>query len=325
MPGIARHIVRLAGLALCLAPVTAAAQTGTRNFRNEPNAPIVVTGERVTREQARERAVTFVRQVGVARGETPVARWTDRVCPRVLGIALAYSSIVEARMREIAAAAGMRVAPAGCQPNIVVSFVGDAAGLVRDVARRSPRRLAQVSPELRDGLLNGDAPVRWWYVTETRSREQMRNAAQSIGTTGSAGAGPGGGGGSGGSESNADSALGLLEVEGMSQFSSSVISTQAARAIIDAQVVIDLDRAEGQSLQAVAAYAAFVAFSEVRPSQPPPTGSILGLFATGSGASGLTDWDMAFLRSLYNISLDRQARRHRGLLVRDMVGFQTRE
>ena len=307
-----------ATLGLFLIPALATAQT--RTFRSEPNAPIVVTGERVTREQARERAVTFVRQVGVARGETPVARWTDRVCPRVLGIALAYSSIVEARMREIAEAAGMQIGRDGCQPNIVVSFVGDAAGLVRDIARRAPRRIQQVSPELRDNLLNGDAPVRWWYVTEIRGREQMRNAPQSLQPAGAAEDG-----GAAANYPNGGRSEGRIEVEALQQYSSSIISTQGARSIIDAQVVIDLDRAEGQSLQTVAAYAAFVAFSEVRPSQPPPTGSILGLFGAEPGARGLTDWDMAFLRSLYNIALDRQARRHRGMLVRDMVGFQTRE
>ncbi len=311
------HCVRHAALGLAMISTFAAAQTGTRNFRSDPNAPIVVTGERVTREQAHERAVAFVRQVGVARGETPVARWTDRICPRVLGIAQAYASIVETRMREIAEAAGLQVARPGCQPNIVVSFVGDARGLVRDIARRSPRRLLQVSPELHDGLLNGDAPVRWWYVTETRSREQMRNAPQSLGTTGA------------GSDAVGDgnptrNALGTADVESLNQYGAgSIVSTQGARAIIDAQVVIDLDRAEGRSLQAVAAYASLVAFAEVRPSAPPPTGSILSLFEAGAVMPGLTDWDMAFLRSLYNIPLDRQARRHRGLLVRDMVNFQT--
>ncbi len=307
-----RHFLSVVVIGLAAASTGAPAQTGTRDFRSDPNAPIVVTGERVTREQARERATTFVRQVGVARGDTPVARWADRVCPRVLGIAQTYAAIVEARMREIAGAVNLRTAPAGCQPNIVVSFVGDASALMRDIAQRSPRRLSQVSPELRENLLNGDAPVRWWYVTETRSREQMRNAPQSLTTATDPAVG-------GGSSTTSQS----LDVESLNQYGSSIISTQGARAIIDAQVVIDLDRAEGQSLQAVAAYASLVAFAEVRPSAPPPAGSILGLFEAGAVMPGLTDWDMAFLRSLYNIPLDRQARRHRGLLVRDMVNFQT--
>ena len=142
----------------------------------------------------------------------------------------------------------------------------------------------------------------------------MRNASQSIRTQQ-------GGGGTGGRSAESSPAM---DTESLTEYNSSIISALGGRAIIDANVVVDLDRVEGRALQAVAAYAAFVAFSEVRPSEPPPTGSILGMFGTEQGARGLSDWDMAFLRALYALPLDRPARRHRGMLVRDMVNFQTR-
>jgi hypothetical protein len=47
------------------------------------------------------------------------------------------------------------------------------------------------------------------------------------------------------------------------------------------------------------------------------------MFGAEPQADALTDWDLAFLRALYQIPLDRAARRHRGMLVRDMVNFQT--
>jgi hypothetical protein len=307
------HPVRCALLALCLVPTLAAAQTPGRNLRNDAAAPIVVTGQPVTREQARERAATFVRQIGVARGDTSAARFIDPVCVRVLGIAESYAALVAERMRAIAGEARITVAPEGCRPNVIVSFVGDASALVRDIARRSPTRFQHVALDQREALLNGNAPIRWWYLTETRSRHSMRNAPQSVQT----GSTPGPDG-----QSTTSS---TLDVESLNEYGGgSHISNSVHRAILEANVVIDLDQAEGQTLQAVAAYAAFVAFSEVRPSAPPPTGSILGLFATESGSMGLTDWDLAFLRALYQIPLDRQARRHRGMIVRDMVNFQTR-
>ena len=213
-------------------------------------------------------------------------------------------------MREIALAAGMRVGREGCSTNVSVSFVGDAAALMQQINTRSPSRLSQVPNAERAAILNGDAPIRWWYLTEIRSQHRMRNAPQSVQTATNSAA-PG--------QSVTSS---QLEVESLSQYNSSLISTQGARAIIDANVVIDLDRVEGQSLQAVAAYAAFVAFSEVHPADPAPGGSILGMFGPEPGARGLTDWDMAFLRALYGLPLDREARRHRGLLVRDMVNYQ---
>lgn len=300
-------------LGLCLVPLLTAAQTGTRNFVTDPDAPIVVTGQRPTREQAHARAVTFVRQVGVARGDTSAARFVDPVCPRVMGIAQPYAGMVLTRMRAIAEAAGIAVGREGCQSNVSVSFVGDAGALMREIDRRSPTRLNEVPRDEREAMLNGDAPVRWWYLTETRSRYRTRNAPQSLQTeTGSQ---------AGGSSTTS----GALEAEAMAHYDAgSHVSNAVNRAIVDANVVIDLDGVEGRSLQAVAAYAAFVAFSEVRRSDPPPTGSILGMFGAEPQADALTDWDMAFLRALYQIPLDRAARRHRGMLVRDMVNFQTR-
>lgn len=105
--------------------------------RSDPVAPtIVVTGSQLTREQMRERAVDDVRNVGVARGQRPAARWIDPVCPRVLGIAEPYAEIVEARMRAIAQETGIRIA-AGCAGNISVSFVGDAKALMNILDQRS--------------------------------------------------------------------------------------------------------------------------------------------------------------------------------------------
>lgn len=309
----AGSIVRAAALALVFSPQLAGAQAPGRNLRSDPNSPIVVTGQPVSRDQARERATTFIRQIGVARGDTSAARFIDPVCVRVLGIAEPYADLVADRMRAIAGEAGIDVAPQGCRPNVIVSFVGDASALVRDIARRSPTRLQNVALDQRSALLNGNAPIRWWYLTETRSRHSMRHAPQSVQT--------------GTVQQSPDQSVSsnTLDVDSLTEYGAgSLVSNSAARAILEANVVIDLDQAEGQTLQAVAAYAAFVGFSEVRPSAPPPTGSILGLFATESGSSGLTDWDLAFLRSLYAIPLDREARRHRGMLVRDMVNFQTR-
>ncbi|MGQ0660898.1 hypothetical protein [Sphingosinicella sp.] len=307
-------ILRRTASALVLVPLIAAAdQAQTRDLRNDPDAPIVVTGQRLTREQARERAVTFVRQVGVARGDISAARFVDPVCPRVMGIAEPYAGMVRTRMLAIAQAAGIAVGREGCQSNISVSFVGDASALMREIDRRSPTRFNEVPRDERAAMLNGDAPIRWWYLTETRSRYSMRNAPQSMQTE------------TGGQTGGSAVTSGALEADALSHYDAgSHVSNQVNRAIVDANVVIDLDGVEGRSLQAVAAYAAFVAFSEVRPSEPPPTGSILGMFGAEPQADALTDWDMAFLRALYNLPLDRQARRHRGMLVRDMVDFQTR-
>jgi hypothetical protein len=61
-----------------------------------------------------------------------------------------------------------------------------------------------------------------------------------------------------------------------------------------------------------------VAFAEMDASAPPPD-SILGLFQPQSVDTTLTDWDMAFLKSLYRMPLDRRSRIQRGHLVEALL------
>src|SRR5688572_17399173 len=76
---------------------------------------------------ARDRAAEFVRATGVANGDTPVARWVDPVCPRVMGLREDAARVAENKMRAIATQAGIEVADQDCDTNIVVSFVPNAA------------------------------------------------------------------------------------------------------------------------------------------------------------------------------------------------------
>jgi hypothetical protein len=270
----------------------------------DPDDPIIVTGSRLTREQAREQAGDYVRQVGVARGLAPAARWIDPVCPRVRGIAEPYARIVEARMRGIAQETGIQTADKGCHPNISVSFVGNAEALMKVIGRRSPIRFREVPPEAREALINGDLPIRWWYLTDERTKGGVSRVPHSIPTTGAP-----------------------LQVEAFGHYNSSIVGTQMNRAIVEAGVVIDLDRVEGRRLDAIAAYAAFVAFAEVRAGATPPAGSVLGMFGRDGEpqGGGLTKHDRTFLRALYRLPLDRTARRLRGRLVSDMVEAQAAE
>jgi hypothetical protein len=91
--------------------------------------------------------------------------------------------------------------------------------------------------------------------------------------------------------------------------------------LLDAAVVIDFDDVGGRSLEAVAAYAAFVSFAEIRAADAAPPQSVLGLFAGAEAGetTGLTDWDMAFLKSLYRMPLDRRSRIQRGHLVEALL------
>ena len=294
-------------LALGLAVNLAAAPPAAPASEGESKT-IIVEGEALAEGAVRERASQFVRTTGVAQGTVPAARWVDPVCVQVQGLEEVGRRAAEAKMRRVAEAAGVAVAPESCKPNIVVNFTQDGAGLARDIGRLDSRRLQSLSPRARDSLLTGSAPVRWIYSTEVRGRDGQKliEGGGAGATTPATHDGSGAGSGLGGDST-------------MMHYESSIVSTLTNRVLTSAIVIIDTDDAMGRRLDTLAAYAALVAFAEIRNMDATPDGSILGMFASSAPPRDLTPQDAAFLRALYRLQLDREAMRHRGQLVHEMT------
>lgn len=78
--------------------------------------------------------------------------------------------LAEAQIRRVAEALGIATANRACRSNITVSFVSNANAIIQLIATREPLIVDEVPVELRQHLLEGDAPVRWWYGTERRGK-----------------------------------------------------------------------------------------------------------------------------------------------------------
>ncbi|MCC2981079.1 hypothetical protein [Sphingomonas sp. IC4-52] len=274
----------------------------------EPRASgsIVVLGSKM--KERRERANAYVRATGIARGQLPAARWVEAVCPKVGGVGPETAAIVDERIRALATEVGAPLAGPGCTPNAIVTFTNDAKGVVRRVLTRAPHQFKDVPLGERDKLRNGDAPIRWWHVIATGDADGVPPVAMQPSFVSIDG-------GTGG--------FGLPMGQGGVQlrYKEGAISSQATRSIIGAAVVIDVGRAgPGRDLRALGDYAAMVALAEFRPSQPPPSDSLLAMFETNEPASGATPNDVALLTQLYAVPLDREARAHRRMLAEALVG-----
>lgn len=303
-PGSARS---LAALGFGLALIAAQAPP------SDPEPQSVTVNAILPEKAARNLAVGFVRATGVAAGETPAARWTAPICPEVLGLEDIGKRAAEAKIRRVAAAVGAAVAPEGCKRNIIVSFTSDGASLAKAVVDREPWRVTNLSPRAKTAVLTGSAPIRWLYSTETRPRH---GAATTTSGDAIKAYGPPGPGHGGGSSVGGDMAT-------MMHYESSIISTLTNRVLTSAIVIIDTDEAMGRRLDALAAYAALVALAEIRNADAAPVGSILSLFEASAPPRDLTVQDLAFLRALYRLPLDRQAMQHRGQLVHGITGALT--
>ena len=284
----------LLAAALVAAAGAAAAQTADT---------ITVTGTRGDPATLEAQATAFVHATGVAYGEVPAARWAEPVCPRVIGLTdRAAADLVERTVRRVAADAGIALAPVRCRGNLAVVFAAAGGAVVRDIVARRPRAFGRLRPGEVAALAASHAPVRWWYSSELRDSDSLvggGSASPSLVGFGAA--------------ETADGTDGIVE-----HYSTSLISTGDARVLRAATVVVDVGRTAGLPLGAVAGYAAMVALAEIRPGGNPPD-SILGLFGGGPVAHYPTAWDLAFLRALYKVPLDRTALQQRARLVGELV------
>ena len=209
-------------------------------------------------------------------------------------------------MQGAAREANVPLARRGCEPNVTVNFAADAGEVVRHIYARKPRRLGEASPTEREQLLYGTAPVRWWYATEMADRDGVKGHDMTATFI-----------------TSADVSNGVFALpNGMpttQQYNSgSQVRTPTVRSLYGATVIVDATKAGRTPIDSIADYAAMVAFAEMDAGAPPPD-SVLGLFQPSSPESSMTDWDMAFLKSLYRMPLDRRARIQRGHLVEALL------
>lgn len=284
-------IASLAALVFAFEPRASIAQASSSDDT------IVVTGE--LEKQAREKARSYVRELGVGAGEQPTARWFDPICPRAIGLGKQHAAIVEDQIRTVIREIGAPLAELVCEANFAIVFTDGPERVVQRIAAsRSGLPLA----DLRE-LKEGSAPVRWWYNTDLRSRDGMAASDSPMPWAAM--------------NSPSYSPLPSGSSGTLPQYNSSIVSTQAVRTIHSATVVIDVNRAEGVPLKSVVDYAALVGLAEVELGASPGD-SVLSLFLS-DGNRVLSVRDRAFLRGLYQIAMDRTSNRQRRAIVNEMV------
>lgn len=272
----------------------AAASFGQSQSNDPQN--VVVTGQRETPKTLRKKARDYVRTVGAAPGQLAAARWIDPLCVRVFGLSEELSRRATDRLLARAKAAGARTGPPGCKANFALIFTSDGA----DMARRLK------------GPVDGDGPkaIRWWYSVESRSRDggSAKEARLRMASGDSAG------------KSTQSQAEGI---DALPQSTLSLVSTMQKQALDTAVVIVDVTAAEGVNFDAVTDYASFVGLARLQPTAAPVRNSILALFGDESDRRELSDWDVTFLKTLYQMPLDRTAHRHRQRLIGGIVEVST--
>ncbi|MFN3387842.1 MAG: hypothetical protein ACK40O_02855 [Allosphingosinicella sp.] len=238
---------------------------------------IVVTGDRDVDRRVRE-FVGALTPAGSASAQ--LGRFETPVCPTALGLAPADKAAVEERLRTVAKAAGLEVAPQGCEVNALLMVAeDDKRSFIEELARTQTRYLGNLTKTQVRDLARSPGPAAAWQFTwmvSARGVPVMND-------------------GSGGQ-------LGWFNrtTEPPSRISAPVRPVFQATAL-----VVERRALAGLSTTQLADYAAMRLFARTEPdrvkgSKAPTIVTILDASAEAEVPLSLTAWDLGLLRGLYS-------------------------
>ena len=262
---------------------------------DDPSSPpIVVEGER----NPGKTIDRFVSNLTPAPMGGQLGRFEDPVCPVALGLPSTEGTLVRDRLRQVAAAVGMRVAPAPCIPNLYVLVGRDKKEVIQGLDRQFPALVAGLSRrDVRD-LIAIPGPVASWQILDRIGADGMPLSAARMGGDATP--------------------VRIVRTIG----SPSRISQQTKVKFVATLIVFEARALNGVTTRQMADYAAMRTFAGTDPARqgPLPASSILGLFDPGmapaEAPASVTWWDFAFLKSLYASSNALTASGQRGEMER---------
>jgi hypothetical protein len=299
---------------LVLAVITVLLGVGVRAAEPAPGSsapaasePIAEVTVRAQRAQLEPRVATFVNRIAALQNEEGLPRWQAPVCPLVTGLPRNDGEFVLERISEVARAAAVPLAGEHCHANLYIFVTGHPTELLQAMEKNKRAvTFGSAAPSVVDEFITTPRPVRVWYNSQMKTPEGidpnggLPNAAQLLG--GSLGGPP------------------LYnDLDRTSHVQSSKIWTFSY-----VYLVVDQARLRGVSRGQLADYLAMVGLADIKPGAhlgDAPT--ILRLFeGTPDGAPvGMSDWDQAFLKSLYTTEqrLKQQRNQIANAIVREVV------
>lgn len=276
-------------LLLACAPLAALAQ----DIRPpaEDDVAIVVTGDRDIKKTVR----TFVDALTKAPGTRQLARFEQRICPRVFGFREAAAARITERMRAVSAAVTRTVAPDRCVPNVMLIVARDKPAMMRELARGHDNLFDGLSSDRTRRLIRDPAPVTAWQIL----------------------------GGSRAADGRAISEEGTLGFQTNRTTEAVTRIRPAVRQQFDfAVVVVDAKVLDGLTATQLADHAVMRALASIDSANlladAPSILRAIDAPASAEVPLSLTAWDYGFLRGLYKTNSNFYANQHRSEIAREI-------
>jgi hypothetical protein len=280
-------VVSLAGANLTWGGPAAAAPHDAGASGRAPVETVTVEAKR-KRQEAERAAARFLFAVAVHYLDDSLARWNSPICPLVAGLPREQGEFVLARVSQVIDSAKARLAGERCRPNLYIVMSREPDVLVKEWYDRDRAMF-----ETRDGMgyvnrfLTSPRAVRVWYHTSFVSPEG-RDVSPDAGASLLLSAGL-----------DLQMAGIPVNVRGNNTrlLRSAVMGFSAVIVVVDTRQVQELNFGQ------LADYVAMVGLAQVNPDADVgamPT--VLHLFQHPPDLPpGLSDWDQAFLQSLYTV------------------------
>lgn len=273
---------------------------------NSDENTITVTGTLDRHGSVEQQAKHFINNIASVADSGQYARWKDTVCVKVIGIADAYGGLVQSKIYEVAMRVGAISGKNGCQPNVLVTFTDDAKSLIAVIEKKNPNSFRQTSQKELDILRSKEPAVRWWYAILDEGADGHQVNFESAALI------------------NNTSIPRPSNGRYLDSYYSSLIGTKIRSNIQGAWIIVDVNRATGYTLKALSSYISLIVLAQIK--MTPNLGfsqSIVSLFSKSPGdatsPSDITDWDLAYLSSLYKLAPNEPARHHSAALAGEMA------
>ncbi|MFA4893818.1 hypothetical protein [Brevundimonas sp.] len=229
----------------------------------------------------------FVEEVAEPANNRGLARWNRPICVGAVNLRSAVGQYMVDRVSDVARELGVEAGEPGCKPNILIAGTVDGAALAAALVRSRPRNFdlrhngTDAGTRAFEAFRTDDRPVRWWQISIPIDSETGGRAIRLPG--------------------DVDPVTGRPMAPQIEVFAASRIRSQIRDDMVRSIVILDVDRLGGATLVQLADYVALVALAQIDwKAEATDYRTILNLFEDPTTApAGLTDWDRAYLKALY--------------------------
>jgi hypothetical protein len=269
---------------------TAPVQQAGRSPQTPAGAPATAVEDvEVVADPLPQAVRDFVDAVAAPVQSRGIARWNSiKVCVGALNMRHEAARTLVDHVSAVAMDIGVEPGEPGCRPNVLIVGAADGAAMASGMADARPRAFrigasrVDPGPSAFERFRTSDAPVRWWQISVPTDSWTGQPVVRMRGEPPP-----------------------KIEIFARSQMRGR-IRDDLKRVI----VIVDFNKANGMTFDQLGDYIAMVAFAQIDPeADTSEYRTVLNLFdqpeAVRAGAGGLTDWDRAYLSTLYEYRNER--------------------